>query len=86
MTILKCISPIDGSVYAERPAMGFEDAKAAIARVRKAQKAGAIRKDATVDEVWILFGGICRALGDAGEKDPKVWRRHTDLVVDAFRP
>lgn len=54
--------------------------------VRKAQKAGAIRKDATVDEVWILFGGICRALGDAGEKDPKVWRRHTDLVVDAFRP
>ena len=54
--------------------------------VNKAKKAGAIRKDAKVDEIWILFGGVCRTLGDNGEKDPKVWRRHTDLVVDAFRP
>jgi AcrR family transcriptional regulator len=53
--------------------------------VRKAKKSGAIRKDAKVDEIWILFGGVCRTLGDAGEKDPKVWRRHTDLVIDAFR-
>lgn len=54
--------------------------------VTKARKAGAIRKDARVDEIWVLFGGTCRTLADAGEKDPKVWRRHTDLVVDAFRP
>jgi AcrR family transcriptional regulator len=54
--------------------------------IRKAKKDGAIRKDAKVDELWNLFGGICRTLGDAGEKDPRVWRRHTDLVVDAFRP
>jgi len=53
--------------------------------IRKGRKAGAIRKDARVEEVWVLFGGVCRTLGDAGEKDPKVWRRHTDLVVDAFR-
>jgi AcrR family transcriptional regulator len=54
--------------------------------VRKAKRAGAIRKDAKVDELWNLFGGMCRTLADAGEKDPKVWRRHTDLVADAFRP
>lgn len=54
--------------------------------VRKAKREGAIRKDAKVDEIWTLFGGVCRTLGDAGEKDPGVWRRHTDLVVDAFRP
>lgn len=52
--------------------------------VRKGQKARVIRKDATADEVWILFGGICRILGDTGEKDPAVWRRSADLVADAF--
>ncbi|MCB0871269.1 MAG: TetR/AcrR family transcriptional regulator [Solirubrobacterales bacterium] len=54
--------------------------------VNKAKKSGDFRKDAKAEEVFILFGGICRALGEAGEQDPKVWRRHTDLVVDAFRP
>lgn len=54
--------------------------------VREAKKDGAIRKDATVEEIWVQFSGICRILGDAGEKDPKVWRRHADLVADAFRP
>ena len=34
MAMIQCISPIDGSVYAERPAMGFDDAKALIARAR----------------------------------------------------
>lgn len=54
--------------------------------VRKAKEAGEIRGDAKVDEIWVLFGGICRTLGDAGVRDARVWRRHTDLVVDAFRP
>jgi len=40
---LKCISPIDGSVYLERPAMPLEDAKAAVARARAAQPAWAAR-------------------------------------------
>ena len=35
---LKCISPIDGSVYAERPVLSRDDAFAAVARARKAQK------------------------------------------------
>ena len=38
MSSLKLISPVDGSVYAERPVMGIEDAAAAVARSRKAQK------------------------------------------------
>jgi len=53
--------------------------------IAAAKKQGAIREDASVDEVWVLFGGICRTLGDAGERTPAVWRRHTDLVIDAFR-
>ena len=35
---LKCISPIDGSIYAERPALGRDEAFATVARARKAQK------------------------------------------------
>ena len=39
MTTLTCVSPIDGSVVAERPAMTLGDAEAAIARARSAQPA-----------------------------------------------
>ncbi|MCF6326294.1 MAG: aldehyde dehydrogenase family protein [Devosiaceae bacterium] len=35
---LKCISPIDGSVYAERDIISLDEAKAAIKRAAKAQK------------------------------------------------
>lgn len=54
--------------------------------IRKARKEGSIRRDAKADEVWVMFGGVCRNLADAGENDPAVWRRHADLVADAFRP
>ena len=66
MTILKCISPIDGSVYAERPTQSFDEASAAIAKARAARKdwvaqpldnrvklvmAGVARLNEMVDEV-----------------------------------
>ena len=43
MTTLTCISPIDGSVYAERPAMSLAGARAAVARARDAQRQWAAR-------------------------------------------
>jgi len=43
MTTVKCISPIDGSVYAEREALSNDAALEAVARARKAQKAWAAR-------------------------------------------
>ena len=58
MTMIQCISPVDGSVYAERPAMGFEDARAAIARVRKAQKAWAARP--LEERVALVLKGVAR--------------------------
>ncbi|MBY8976763.1 aldehyde dehydrogenase family protein [Rhodobacteraceae bacterium NNCM2] len=42
MTI-KCISPIDGSVYAERPALTRDEARAAVARAKAAQADWATR-------------------------------------------
>jgi acyl-CoA reductase-like NAD-dependent aldehyde dehydrogenase len=43
MQMLKCISPIDGSVYAERPVLTLEAAQAVAARARAAQAAWAAR-------------------------------------------
>jgi len=38
---LKCLSPVDGSVYAERVLMPLDEARAAVARARAAQPAWA---------------------------------------------
>ncbi|WP_342076865.1 aldehyde dehydrogenase family protein [Yoonia sp. SS1-5] len=41
--MIRCISPIDGSVYAERPTLSTDDATAAVARAQAAQAAWAAR-------------------------------------------
>ena len=58
MTMIQCISPIDGSVYAERPAMSLEAATEAVARVRKAQKAWARRP--LEERVQLVLKGVAR--------------------------
>ncbi len=58
MNMIQCISPIDGSVYAERPAMSLETATEAVARARKAQKAWARRP--LEDRVQLVLKGVAR--------------------------
>ncbi len=58
MTMIRCISPVDGSVYTERPAMSFDDAAAAVARARKAQKAWAKRP--LEERVQLVLKGVAR--------------------------
>ena len=58
MTMIRCISPVDGSVYAERPAMSYEDAALAVARARKAQKAWAKRP--LEERVQLVLKGVAR--------------------------
>lgn len=58
MTMIQCISPIDGSVYAERPAMSLEAATEQVARARKAQKAWARRP--LEDRVQLVLKGVAR--------------------------
>ena len=43
MKMIRCVSPIDGSVYAERPTLSAKDAKAAVARAKIAQPGWAAR-------------------------------------------
>lgn len=58
MSMIQCISPVDGSVYAERPAMAADAAAELVARARKAQKSWAKRP---LDErVQLVMKGVAR--------------------------
>ncbi len=58
MTMIQCISPVDGSVYAERPAATPEAARAVVARARKAQKSWAKRP--LEERVQLVLKGVAR--------------------------
>ncbi|MBN9452478.1 MAG: aldehyde dehydrogenase family protein [Bosea sp.] len=65
MTMIRCVSPVDGSVYAERPALSLDGAKAVVARARKAQKAWARRP---LDErIALVLKGVAR-LNEMGDE------------------
>ncbi|OAP38355.1 aldehyde dehydrogenase [Sinorhizobium glycinis] len=58
MTMIRCISPVNGEVYAERPAMPLELANQAVAQARLAQKSWAKRP---LDErVKLVLAGVAR--------------------------
>ncbi|MCP5084699.1 MAG: aldehyde dehydrogenase family protein, partial [Alphaproteobacteria bacterium] len=56
--MLQCISPIDGSVYAERPVLSPDDAAAAVARARGAQKDWAARP--LQERIRLVMAGVAR--------------------------
>ncbi len=57
---VKCISPIDGSVFAERPVLSQTEAKAAVVRAKEAQVAWAARP---LDERIELVRAAVQAVG-----------------------
>ncbi len=70
MTMIQCISPIDGSVYAERKAMSLEEASNAIERARKAQKSWAKRP--LEERVQLVMKGAARLNEMADEVVPEL--------------
>jgi len=56
MSMIRCISPIDGSVYAERPVLSAVDATAAVTRAKNAQEAWAARPLA--DRIALVQAGV----------------------------
>ncbi|ANP86474.1 aldehyde dehydrogenase family protein [Rhizobium leguminosarum] len=58
MAMIQCISPVDGSVYAERAALSFDAAKDVVARARKAQKGWAKRP--LEERVQLVLKGAAR--------------------------
>ncbi|MCO8144403.1 aldehyde dehydrogenase family protein [Rhodovulum tesquicola] len=63
---LKCLSPVDGSVYAERALMPLDEARAAVARARAAQPAWAARPLAERVEI------VRRAVALIGETNDEI--------------
>lgn len=56
MTTIQCLSPVDGRIYAERPALPLAEAKAAAARAKAAQKDWAARP---LDErIALVMAGV----------------------------
>ncbi|NKK00043.1 aldehyde dehydrogenase family protein [Rhizobium leguminosarum bv. viciae] len=58
MAMIQCISPVDGSVYAERAALSFDAARDVVAHARKAQKAWAKRP--LEERVQLVLKGAAR--------------------------
>ncbi|MFD1747011.1 aldehyde dehydrogenase family protein [Rhizobium helianthi] len=70
MTMIQCISPVDGSIYAERPAMSFEAAAEAVQRSRRAQKDWAKRP--LEERVQLVMKGVARLNEMADEVVPEL--------------
>jgi len=58
MSMIQCISPVNGEVYAERPGLSLEAAREAVARARKAQKDWARRP--LENRVQLVMKGVAR--------------------------
>ncbi|WEX76381.1 aldehyde dehydrogenase family protein [Sinorhizobium numidicum] len=70
MTMIKCISPVNGEVYAERPAMPLELAKQAVSHARLAQKSWAKRP--VEERVKLVLAGVARLNEMADEVVPEL--------------
>lgn len=55
------------------------------ALIQRGRAQGALRDDATGDDLRVLFMGMSTVLRERCEDDPEVWRRFGTLVVDALR-
>ena len=56
--MIQCISPIDGSVYAERPVLSADAAKEAVARAKAAQAGWAARP--LEDRIALVLAGVAK--------------------------
>ena len=52
--------------------------------IRRAQRQGRLRRDATADDVRVLFSGLTHALTPEQQRDRGVWRRYANLIADAL--
>ncbi|WP_416407165.1 aldehyde dehydrogenase family protein [Agrobacterium rosae] len=70
MVMIQNISPIDGSVYAEREAMSLDAARGAVLKARNAQKSWARRP--LEDRVQLVLKGVARLNEMVGEVVPEL--------------
>jgi AcrR family transcriptional regulator len=51
----------------------------------RAQRAGELRTDVTVEDLAFVIWGISRTVENSAEYAPQLWRRHLALLLDGFR-
>src|SRR4051794_673853 len=83
-------SAVAGSLAADIRLPELDRARATMqaafaALVDRGRAAGALRADATAEELRVLFTGVAQVLRAADQRDPAVWRRYGQLVADALR-
>src|SRR3954468_10759379 len=82
-------SAVAGSVAADMHLPDLDSARAPVHAafewlVARGRAAGALREDATAEELRVLFTGVAQVLRDADERDPAVWRRYGRLSAGAL--
>jgi AcrR family transcriptional regulator len=55
------------------------------ALIDRARAAGALRADASAEDLRVLFTGTAQILRANDERDPQVWRRYGQLMANALR-
>lgn len=53
--------------------------------VERAQRAGALRPDLTVEDLAFLVWGVSRTVEATSQVAPEMWRRHLALMLDGLR-
>lgn len=81
---------VAGSMHGLIDTPAVEEARAAAAEavdrlMLRAKQQGEMRADARSRDIWVLFGGVGRALTEDEQRDVAVWRRYAALIVDALR-
>jgi AcrR family transcriptional regulator len=54
--------------------------------VRRAKRAGVVRKDFEPSDVGMLIAMVCAVTEVAGETEPDLWRRYLGIVLDGIKP
>jgi AcrR family transcriptional regulator len=55
------------------------------ALIDRARDAGAVRDDASADDLRLLITGVAHMLRETREQDPAVWSRFGEMIVGALR-
>jgi AcrR family transcriptional regulator len=74
---------IEGDVAALNEARA--GASAALGRLmRRAERQGSLRRDASPEDVRVLLTGLTHSLTPEQQRDVAVWRRYANLIADAL--
>jgi len=73
------------ALFAIRPHWGEQFRIQMSELLTRAQDAGKVRADLTVDDLTLLLLGVERTMTITGQNSPEQWRRHLAIVVDGIR-